>query len=352
MSALHGKPELTPERVDFYRRIDSVALSPLWETLSQVVTPEPKSPVVPHLWKYDAIRSFLIEAGGLITAKEAERRVLVLENPGLRGKTRITTSIYAGVQMVTPGEIAPAHRHSQSALRFVLEASPGGYTAVAGEKTYMEFGDFVITPAWEWHDHGNESPDPLIWIDGLDLPMVTETFAASFAEEFGDESQPILHETGWSEARYGSGLLPADYRPEKLASPIFNYRYARARVALAKLARENEIDPCHGVRMRYVNPVDGGWAMPTIGVHLQLLPKGLKTAAYRATDATTFIVTEGRGRSTIAGQTFEWGPRDIFVAPSWSWISHEADDEAVIFSFSDRAAQEKLGIFREDRGNH
>ena len=161
----------TPEREAFYKKIDGENLSALWNVMGDLITPEPKSACRPHLWKFDAIRDYMTEAGKLITAKEAERRVLVLENPGLRGQSKITTSLFAGVQMVVPGDIAPAHRHSQSALRFVLEGK-GAYTAVDGERTAMEPGDFVITPSMTWHDHSNETSEPMFWLDGLDIPMV------------------------------------------------------------------------------------------------------------------------------------------------------------------------------------
>lgn len=347
--SLTEKPKETPERLAFYEKIDKLAMTPLWAVFSDIITPEPKSACKPHLWNYAKAREFLLESGGLITAKEAERRVLILENPGMRGSSQITTSLYAGLQLVMPGEVAPAHRHSQSALRFVLDGS-GAHTSVNGERTKMEFGDFVITPPGAWHDHGNHTDEPIIWLDGLDIPIVG-FFDTSFAEGYGKDEQPVTRQTGDSFARYGANMLPVDYVQDKLASPIFSYPYGRSREALETMKAQQEWDPCHGLKMRYVNPVDGGWAMPTIAPFLQLLPKGFKTAAYRSTDATVYVPTEGRGRSTIDGQVFEWGPKDIFVVPSWKWISHEADDEAVLFSYSDRVAQQKLGLFRDDRGN-
>jgi len=347
--ALHGAPPETPERKAYYEKIGKLNMTPLWSVFSNIITPEPKSGCVAHLWNYAAAKEYLLEAGELITAKEAERRVLILENPGMRGESRITTSLYAGLQLVLPGEVAPAHRHSQSALRFVLDGS-GGHTAVEGEKTNMEVGDFVITPPWGWHDHGNDTDEPMIWLDGLDIPM-TSLFDASFAQPLGEDEQPIDRKTGDSQARYGANMLPVDYETRKLASPIFNYPYARTREALERMKQQEEWDPCHGLKMRYINPVDGGFAMPTIAPFIQLLPKGFKTSAYRSSDATVFVAVEGSGRSTIDGQTFEWGPKDIFVAPSWKWTTHEADEEAVLFSCSDRVAQIKLGFWREDRGN-
>jgi gentisate 1,2-dioxygenase len=341
------KPTLTAERQQFYDKIDTENLAPLWTVLSDLVTPEPSSPCVPHLWNYLPLKRYLLEAGGLITAKEAERRVLVLENPGLRGSSKITTSLYAGLQLVLPGEIAPAHRHSQSALRFVLDGT-NAHTTVNGEKTLMNFGDFVITPPMAWHDHGNQSEEPMVWLDGLDIPMVS-LYDASFAEAFEQDAQPLSKGTGDSPARYGSNMLPVDFERSGMASPIFNYPYARSRESLDVMQRQQEWDPCHGLKLRYINPVDGGFAMPTIGTYLQLLPEGFSTAPYRSTDATIFVATEGHGKTIIDGQEFSWGPRDIFVVPSWKWVSHRVSEEAVLFSFSDRAAQQKLGFWREDR---
>lgn len=339
-------------RNDYYRRLDPHSLAPLWEVLGELVTPAPASRCRPACWRYADIRALLLESGEIISAREAERRVLVLENPGLRGASRITTSLYAGLQLILPGEIAPAHRHTQSALRFVIEGE-GAYTAVDGEKTIMREGDFVLTPAWSWHDHGNESDRPMVWLDGLDIPVVA-LLDASFAERHPDEAQAHTRFPGHASARYGRGLLPADPPNGHAAgrsSPIFSYPYARTREALERLSREeSELDPCHGIRMKYANPLDGGYALATIAAFVQLFPRGFRGEAHRSTDAAVFSVVEGTGRTVAGGEVFEWGPRDTFVVPSWSPRRHEAEEEAVLFCFSDRGIQERLGLWREERG--
>lgn len=340
----------TPEREAFYRRIAPAGLTPLWEVFGSLITAAPKSGCVPALWRYAEVRPHVLESGTLITAKEAERRVLILENPGLPGQSKITTSLYAGLQLILPGEIAPAHRHSQSALRFIVEGD-GAYTSVDGEKTIMREGDFVITPSWTWHDHGNESDRPMVWLDGLDIPIV-QHLDASFAEAYGDDTHPLSRPVGDSFARYGSGLKPVDYEPTAPTSPVFNYPYARTREALEQMRRADRWDPCHGLKLQYVNPMTGGYAMPTIATFMQLLPKGFDSAPYRATDATVYCVVEGSGRSRIGEQEFHWGKRDIFVVPSWCRHHHVAAEDAVLFSFSDRPVQKALGLWREDRGNH
>jgi gentisate 1,2-dioxygenase len=251
---------------------------------------------------------------------------------------------------VLPGEVAPAHRHTQSALRFVLEGD-GAHTAVNGERTLMRYGDFIITPPMAWHDHGNETDQPMFWLDGLDIPIV-QFLDASFSEHHHEDEQPIARPVGDSQARFGSNLLPVDLRPAAGASPVFSYPYARTREALAQLARTDAWDPCHGLKMRYSNPATGGYPMTTIAAYIQLLPKGFQTARYRSTDATIVVAVEGRGRTRIGADfVVDWQPRDIFVVPSWKPVVHEAADESVLFSFSDRPVQEALQLFREERSN-
>ena len=109
------QPSIGAARQELYRRMDKNNLAPLWEVLHDLIPSEPSTPCKPALWKYRDARPYLMEAGKLITAKEAIRRVLVLENPGMRGESCITQSLYAGLQLILPGEIAPSHRHSQSA---------------------------------------------------------------------------------------------------------------------------------------------------------------------------------------------------------------------------------------------
>lgn len=335
---------IAAERAQYYDAIKPQGMTPLWEVMSGLVTPEPASKCQPMHWSYAACRPHVLASGDIITAEEAERRVLVLENPGLAGQSKATTSLYAGLQLVLPGEIAPAHRHSQTALRFLIEGQ-GGYTTVNGERVTMAPGDFVITPTWGWHDHGNAGDGPVIWLDGLDIPII-QTLDASFAERSAEKAREPTELPGASLARYGSAMLP-DELPGGQTSPIFHYPYGRSKAAVAAAP----LDACHGRRLRYVNPVTGGYAMPTMAAYLQSFEAGFESQPYRATDATIFCVAEGEGESQIGGETFKWAQGDVFVAPSWSWRKHRASKDSTLFSFSDRVVQEKLDLWREDRGN-
>ena len=347
-----AKPGTAPKNVEaarraYYDRISAYDMAPLWEVLRDLVPREPATQCVPAIWRFADARPLVAEAGELITAKEAERRVLVLENPALRGKSRITQTLYAGLQLILPGEIAPAHRHTASAIRFVLDGE-GAYTAVEGEKTVMKRGDFVITANWAAHDHGNTSKEPMIWLDVLDLPTIN-FFEAAFSEHLNRESQAAEQEDGDSLARYGSGVLPDGACANKVRTPIINYPYARVRPILDRLRRAGDVDRRHGARLRYANPWNGGWATPTMGAHLSLLPKAFRGADYRSTDGTIFVCVEGRGATKVENETLEWSPGDVFVVPPWKRYAHRAEREVVLFGISDRPAQESLGIWREDR---
>lgn len=327
-------------------------LFPLWDVLHALVTPTPASPTQPHLWRYDAARAHLLRAGDLITAEQAERRVLILENPGLPGSSAVTTSLYAGLQLILPDEVAPCHRHTQCALRFVMEGD-GAFTALDGEKAVMRQFDLVLTPNWQWHDHGNASGQPMIWLDGLDIPTVRH-FAASFAERLPDGAMAhaATAPAGDTAARYGRNLRPfagssAARRPAAL--PLFHYPYAEWRESLAAMARAGDPDPHLGHALEFINPADGGPVMPTIAAHVRLLPQGFRTRPRRSTDATVFVVVEGAGTARIAGQAMALAPRDLFVVPSWSALELDAAADLVLFAYSDAAAQQKLGLWREAR---
>ena len=343
---LFAQPAATDDREAFYKRIDKDSLTPLWEVLGSLVPPRPATPCLPALWRYAQVRPFLMEAGELITAREAERRVLILENPGLRGASSVTHTLYAGLQIILPGEVAPSHRHTQSALRFVIEGE-GAYTAVDGERTNMRPGDFIITPSWTFHDHGNPGDVPVVWLDGLDIPMVS-FFDAGFAERYPEELQPVTKPEGDALARFGANLLPIEYASASRTTPVFTYPYARSREALEQLRRHGAPHPSHGIKMQYANPATGGYPMPTIGAFLQMLPAGFDGKPYRSTDGTVYCAVEGSGRSQVGEKTFEWEAHDVFVVPSWCKVSHQTAGDAVLFSFSDRPVQKALGLWREE----
>ena len=196
------------------RDIQSLNARPLWERTQRM---GPGTPAVPTIWRYQDLRPQLLRAIDLITAKEAERRVFMLENPGLPGTGYITTSLYCGLQVIKPGEIAAAHRHSPNALRFIIEGE-GAYTTVEGERVVMRPGDFVLTPGWTWHDHGHLGQEPVIWLDALDNPF-GQLFGAHFRENYpGDAQAPSLAE-GDAAVRYGANLMPVEYRAARTSSP-------------------------------------------------------------------------------------------------------------------------------------
>src|SRR2546423_7788771 len=191
--------------------LEGVHALPLWTQMAKYNPPAPNPKAIPHLWKYDELKLHLLRAGELITEKQAERRVLMLINPAL-GKSPLTSvayhapfsnvhkahlheaapcttdTLYAGLQLVMPNETAPAHRHTAFAMRFIIEGQ-GGFTAVHGKRITMKRGDVILTPTWNWHDHGKDGSGPMIWLDGLDLPNF-QYFPVHFVEHYRDPRYP------------------------------------------------------------------------------------------------------------------------------------------------------------------
>jgi salicylate hydroxylase len=319
-------PDRAAQREQFYRRIDPQSLAPLWTRLKALVPREPTPTAVAHRWRYAEVRPHVLDAAALVTAEEAERRVLVLENPALRGASQVTGNLFAGLQLIMPGETAPPHRHTQSALRFIVEGD-GAYTMVDNEKVVMRPGDLVITPAWRWHEHGNETQSPMVWLDGLDIPLAM--YLGSTFRQNADE-------------RATAGDDPAPLPP-------IHFPYARTRAALDAMRRAGPPDPHTGYLLRYLDPATGSWAMPTIATMMRLLPAGFTSAPYRSSDSMVFIAVEGHGAIDVAGTRLDLAPHDVAVVPGWLTYAIRADDDLVLFSYSERAAQDKLGFFREQR---
>ena len=329
----------TPEREAFYRKIDGDSMTALWTVMSDLITPEPKSPCRPHLWRFDTIRDRMMEAGKLITAKEAERRVLVLENPGLRGQSKITTSLFAGVQMVIPGDIAPAHRHSQSALRFVLEGK-GAVTIVEGKPCPMLPGDLILTPGMTWHEHVNDTDERSVWVDALDVPV------HGYLENRVFEPGPVrgLAPPPADEV-FAAGLAPAQPSKPTSWSPMFRYPWEAAVKALEATAPDAD----GARRLRYANPMTGGAVLSTIDCYVLGLAKGAETTAYRTNSNAACVVVEGEGQSRVGDDTITWGPKDIFILPHGQWISHRASsDKARIFQITDRELFRRLDFLRDE----
>jgi gentisate 1,2-dioxygenase len=308
---------------------------------------------VPALWRWADVWPPLQEAGRLISAEEAVRRVLILENPALRGDSCITQALYAGLQLILPGETAPVHRHTQSALRFIVHGR-GAFTAVNGQRVDMAPGDFIITPTWTWHDHGNPGTEPVVWLDGLDIPLI-RFLDAGFAENGGaaDASPSVPLTAGV--VGTARDLRPVDeLAPSAVPNPVFSYPYAAAKAALLARAALDAQDAWDGIKLAYANPANGGPAIATLGTYLQWMPRRTKTRARRTTAGTVVSVVEGRGTAVIGKPgaedvRFAVGPQDHFVVPPWATLRYETDADMVLFSFSDAPVQRALGLLREER---
>jgi gentisate 1,2-dioxygenase len=320
LSDIQSSPE---ELQDYYAQLQAQHVTPAW--IGGGITVEPRSEAVPYLWHWRDLRPQAMRAAELVGTAQAERRVLRLSNPNLSGIA--SNTLVANVQIVMPGEIARAHRHSANALRLIIEGA-GGYTVVNGERVPMYPGDLVLTPNWSWHDHANDTDAPMIWLDGLDTPLV-RMLEAGFYEEFPQERQ-----------EFGAAVNASQW----------HYPFSEMRAALQRGAADNAGDTERGIILEYKNRVTGGPVMPTIACHMQLLRPGEKTRARRRVCCTNYHVVEGSGYSIVGGRRLEWEDKDVFTVPTWTFHEHvnSGDRPAFLFSFSDAPVMKALSLYREE----
>jgi 1-hydroxy-2-naphthoate dioxygenase len=306
----------------------------------------PRNGGVPFIWKWSDVGAKLVEACSVMPESFTARRNFSFINPGLP-KPGTTQTILMGMQMVMPGEVAWAHRHTIGALRFTIEGDEHAYTVVDGEVLPMERGDLVLTPSWTWHDHHNESAHNAIWLDVLDVPTVF-SLNQTFYESFGESTQPIREERGDYLGERARNVRPAwEVRPNR---PVpLRYAWRDVEPILENYARTAGNRP-DGVVLEYVNPITGGPTLPTLTCYIQLLPKGFETRERQQSSSSVFYVHEGHGQTIVNGETLTWGPRDAFVIPTWATYKHvngSGAERAVLFSVSDEPLVKALGLYRE-----
>lgn len=320
---------------------------PLWPSLRAVLPyGRPARSTVPYAWRYAELRDWLMRAGELTPIEKAERRVLVLSNPGL-GLERMmaTPTIYLGLQLILPGETAPNHRHSPSAVRFVVEGE-GGFTTVQGEKCPMEKGDLILTPSGLWHEHGHSGSGPVVWLDALDLPLVY-SMEASYCIE--GEPQVISNAADRSQTIYRrSGLTPyAALNAPRDPYPLVRFPWKEVRRNLLDMA--SSAAPGEPVHLAYVNPQTGGECLPILGFSAQMLRAGEDVTPPRRSCSGVIHVIEGRGVSEVDGVTMNWEEGDTLAIPTHADVRHRAEGSAPAFIFhvDDAPLQRKIGIYEE-----
>ena len=327
---------------EFYTTIKDNHYSPLWQLMGGL-GPEAKTNMVPHIWRYEQARALMVQAGEVVPLEDALRRVLGFRNPGSRpfDRTGATDTLWSALQLVKPGEIAPAHRHTPSALRFIIEGD-GAYTVVNGQRVPMDEGDFLLTPNGHWHEHGHTGEGPMIWLDGLDSPLMSRLNQYIIDEEAGlQDVDPAMP------APYVNGLISKPWGgPERVAQPLV-YKLKDALETIEYL-REREGDPFDDIIVEYRNPISGGPVMTTIAAFLQLIRPGVDTKAHRHTHSTVYHVVRGSGYSIVEGERIEWTKGDTLAIPLWYEHSHHnhTGEDAILFSYTDKPAIEALGLGR------
>ena len=332
---------------DYLAALAPLSVAPLWPQLRGLLPRGmPARQTRPHAWRYQDIRPQLLRAGELTPIEKAERRVLVLCNPG-HGLDKLiaTPTIYVGLQLILPGEVAPNHRHTPTAVRFVVEGS-GGFTCVDGEKCPMEKGDLILTPAGLWHEHGHEGTGPVIWLDALDLPMIYAMEASYAIEGLSQQMRPELDA---SQNRYRrAGLVPYGSlsRPSRPAYPQIRWPWKEVREALVALATVTPAD--EAVQLAYVNPETGAPCLPTLGFSAQLLRQGQDVSPRRRSASAVLHVIEGCGESEIDGATLTWSEGDTLAVPTHAKVMHRAiGADACLFHVDDGPMQRALGFYEE-----
>jgi gentisate 1,2-dioxygenase len=316
---------------------------------------------LPYLWRWNEFSPYLHRISEIARKADvspiefADRQSILLLNPGLNGRLQVTNTIRCAISIYNPGDVAPVHLHSPNASRTIL-SEKGGYTVVEGERVSATRGDLILTPNGTWHDHGNDSSEPVIWIDMLDWPLIEFLDVAWVDHDMPGAQgnapvQAVTKGEGRSRRLYGHGGIKPAFVNHQIGvggspAPLIHYRGADVLEMLHGLRKE-EGDPYEGIKVDFVNPVTGAPVFTTLNYSAQLLRPGEETELKRETAGTFYVVIEGQGTTEVGGKRLEWGKNDIFVVPNFLWrrLRNTGKSDAVIYSVSDAALLKNIGHY-------
>jgi len=301
-----------------------------------------------YLWPWKMVHEKLLEACDVLEESVTARRSLLFNNPGVpMGGT--THTLQMGIQMIKPGEVAWAHRHTLAAVRFVVKGDGKVFTVVNGEKSPMEPNDLILTPQWTWHDHQNPTQEVAIWVDVLDVPFMLGLNQPFYEPYPGNKVQAVRDQLS-DHLQQRAGLVrPAWENSQKENLPL-RYRWKDVEPQLRALA-DQPGSPYDGLALEYVNPVTGGPTLPTLSCWIQLLRPGEHTKKHRHTSSAVYFVAGGEGTTIVDGKALEWTKNDCFAVPNWAWHEHvnrSKTEEALLFSVNDSPIVSAFGHYREE----
>jgi 1-hydroxy-2-naphthoate dioxygenase len=303
-----------------------------------------------YLWPWKLVYPKLLEACDVLEESFTARRSLLFGNPGLHDNAT-THTLLMGIQMIRPGEIAWAHRHTLAAIRFIIKGDGKVFTVVDGEKCPMEPYDLILTPQWTWHDHQNPTNETAIWVDALDVPFLLALNQPFYEPYPGNKVQTLRERTSdYFQQRAGLVRPAWEYTSRKLP---MRYPWKGIEPQLRAMA-ESGGSPYDGVALEYVNPVTGGPTLPTLSCWIQLLKPGQKTKTHRHTSSAAYFVVHGEGTTVVDGKALDWTQHDCFAVPNWAWHEHinrSQSEEAILFSVNDTPIVSAFNLYREEPEN-
>lgn len=335
-----------------YSDFSAADMMPLWTQTAGLMPTSPQPDARPALWRWSTLYALAARAGELVpVGRGGERRAIALANPGLKGHPFATPTLWAAIQYLGPREEAPAHRHAQSAFRFVV-AGEGVWTNVDGDPVAMRRGDLLLTAGMSFHEHHNPTDEPMAWLDGLDIPLVAQLDAGFFEpgpDRLATRETPAASrsERLWAHP----GLRPLGAEVSAGRSPLVAYRWEHTDAALAAQlefdaeGRPGAAGPGHAA-VRFVNPLTGGDALTTMRTEMHRLAPGGGIPRVQVVGSAVWQVFSGTGEVHVGSERYGVAAGDVFAVPSWVPLGVDTHDGLDAFRFSDDPVYEALGLAR------
>ena len=318
--------------------LEKLSLAPLWAALHVLLPHERTTQVVPHHWRWADLRAPLLEAARLVGIEQAERRVLVLVNPGLAGAYAATATLYAGLQIILPGreraEPSPHAGRAPARGRGPRRVHDGGRREVrdGAGRSHHHAADALARSRPRGDGARGLARRPR-------HPARARASTRAGPRACGPRRRPPRAPT----RRRTSSRRPGSCRAARATRTPAIRRCAgrgapsrrRSRRWRRRRRRRRPSSSATSTRAR-ASGRSGRWDPRRSGCGPA---SGRAPSGGRASGV--FHVVEGRGESLIGETLVTWEEGDCFVAPPWHWIEHRnhaAAAPACLFHLTDEPA--------------
>ncbi len=305
--------------------------------------PSPNRPWAPVIVTKEEIDTEIDRLASLPAPANGRRQSLVVHPEALSWAPGLAPGIQVTLSVLKPGERTEPFRHNAAEVNFCIRG--GGRVVTAGRESVFTLYDVWNTPSYTPYWRVNDGDDLQVCLTYSNAALLqymqvylweaNPTPADALPDEDfdGDNPRRTSPYGVFPIAEDGAMLMPYELLinpPAVESRPLF-WPWASVRAELQKL---QDLGADYVGRRLYLlyNPMTGrtNGTTPSFFATMTIRPPGIVDRPHRHVSAAINYYFHGTGRSSVAGNVYEWKAGDLMLsAPGWAVHNHASYDDFV-----------------------